>query len=190
MKATFTGVPGEQHDSVHMYGQDFPLNKAVTVNTSVARRKLANHPHFKVQAEKSDEADDAQIKREFTGAAEAGLADAEAQRLADEERAREASIASRTPAPAPQEQTPEPMRSAQEYQQRMETGPVGTSAAMPDTIRSAAEYQALETAGGVPRTGQGDVGTTEAAQAEAAQARTSSTSSTAPSGKTGSGKKG
>lgn len=85
MKATFTGVPGEQHASVHMYGQDFPLNEAVTLNNPMAKRKLANHPHFKVQEEASDNAEDAQIRREFSGATDAALAEKEAQRLQDEQ---------------------------------------------------------------------------------------------------------
>lgn len=48
MKATFKGVPGEEHDSLTMYGQDFPLGKAVEVRSVQAQRKLARHPHFSV----------------------------------------------------------------------------------------------------------------------------------------------
>lgn len=93
MKATFKGVPGEQHASVHMYGQDFPLNQAVTLNNPMAKRKLLHHPHFEVQEEASDNAEDAQIKREFTGATEAALAEEEAKRLQDEQNAVAASTA-------------------------------------------------------------------------------------------------
>jgi hypothetical protein len=41
MKATFIGVPGEQHAQLHMYGQDFPLNQAVEIDNPQGRSKLA-----------------------------------------------------------------------------------------------------------------------------------------------------
>lgn len=49
MKAKFIGVPGERHDSLTMYGLEFPLDKAVDVShlSATLQRKLSNHPHFK-----------------------------------------------------------------------------------------------------------------------------------------------
>lgn len=85
MKATFKGVPGERHDSIHMYGQDFPLGEAVTLTSETARRKLEHHPHFEVQGEPGDNADDAKIRSEFSGAAAAAL-DPIAEAKAAEER--------------------------------------------------------------------------------------------------------
>jgi hypothetical protein len=98
MKATFKGVPGEQHASVHMYGQDFPLGEAVTLNNEMARRKLANHPHFEVTTEASDEVEDAKIKSELDKATEAALAEVEAKKAAEAEAARQAAEAERAEA--------------------------------------------------------------------------------------------
>ena len=54
MKFTFIGVPGEHHQSLHMYGVDMPLGEAVEVS-DLAARKLKNHPHFKAEAAQDDE---------------------------------------------------------------------------------------------------------------------------------------
>lgn len=123
MKATFIGVPGEKHDSIHMYGQDFPLNKAVEVNTLMARRKLANHPHFKTEGQTSDSREDASIKREFSGATEASLADAQARQAEEQQRAVEASDLNRPSTAVSPADRVEALRSAQEYQERVERGP-------------------------------------------------------------------
>lgn len=85
MKATFIGVPGEQHASVHMYGQDFPLNEAVEIDNPQGRSKLARHPHFKVEGNPDDPKQSKQIEGDFKGAANASLAEVEAQRLQDEQ---------------------------------------------------------------------------------------------------------
>lgn len=87
MKATFIGVPGEQHDSIYMYGQVFPLGKAVHVDNPLGQRKLSKHPHFTSTEEASDEVEDVQIKREFSGAAEAVLAPIEEEHQAKAESA-------------------------------------------------------------------------------------------------------
>lgn len=85
MKATFKGVPGEQHASVHMYGQDFPLGQAVEINNPQGRKKLANHPHFEVEGSPEDPQETKRIEGDFKGAANASLAEVEAQRLQDEQ---------------------------------------------------------------------------------------------------------
>ena len=72
MQAKFIGVPGEEHDSIFMYGQDFPKGKSVTINTAFAQRKLHGHPHFQVTGEAND-AEDAVIKDEFAKAADVFL---------------------------------------------------------------------------------------------------------------------
>ncbi len=107
MKATFIGVPGEEHDTINMYGQEFPLGKAVRVESRQAMRKLQGHPHFKVEAEPSDNAEDATIRREFTAATDASLADVQARNAAEEARAAEAStMAARAATPVPPPATP------------------------------------------------------------------------------------
>jgi hypothetical protein len=54
MKFTFIGVPGESHQTIHMYGADMPLGEAVEVS-ALAARKLANHPHFKAAPVEAEE---------------------------------------------------------------------------------------------------------------------------------------
>jgi hypothetical protein len=90
MKATFKGVPGEDHQSVHMYGQDFPLGKAVEINSVQGRNKLANHPHFEVSGAPDDPVEDAKIKREFAGATEAALDPIAEAKAAEDESVRQA----------------------------------------------------------------------------------------------------
>jgi len=85
MKATFIGVPGEDHESLLMYGQVFPKGKSITVQGKQAKSKLANHPHFKTEAEASDDVEDAQIKQEFAVAADAVLAPIEANKAEEAE---------------------------------------------------------------------------------------------------------
>jgi hypothetical protein len=55
MKYVFTGVPGEEHRSLLMYGTDMPLGEPVEVS-DVAAKKLANHPHFEAVAEAEEAA--------------------------------------------------------------------------------------------------------------------------------------
>jgi hypothetical protein len=85
MKATFIGVPGEEHASMHMYGQDFPLNQAVELNNPQARSKLARHPHFKVESGPDDPKEDKRIEGDFKAAGTASLAEVEAQRQQEEQ---------------------------------------------------------------------------------------------------------
>ena len=140
MKATFIGVPGEDHDALYMYGQVFPKGKAVSITSPLGMRKLANHPHFETTAEPKDEVEDVQIKREFSGAVEAALA----------EKANEPPAPPPAePAPRPPEPTLAPVRSASEYQDRFEKAPVTVAGHMPETVKSAAEYQELEMSGGI-----------------------------------------
>lgn len=46
MQFIFKGVPGESHDSLNMYGVEFPLGVPVNIDGEKAASKLANHPHF------------------------------------------------------------------------------------------------------------------------------------------------
>jgi hypothetical protein len=85
MKATFIGVPGEQHAQLHMYGQDFPLNQAVEIDNPQGRSKLARHPHFKVESGPEDAKEDRRIEGDFKAAGSASLAEVEAQRLQEEQ---------------------------------------------------------------------------------------------------------
>ena len=85
MKIKYIGTPGEDHQSIHMYGVDFPLGKLVPVTDLLAIRKLSNHPHFAAQPEQSDVAEDAQIKREFETVANTVLAPVEEQHVAQAE---------------------------------------------------------------------------------------------------------
>lgn len=59
MDIKFIGVPGEKHESLSMYGYEFPLNKFVAVSGSFAIGKLKNHPHFEA---KPVEAEDVEVK--------------------------------------------------------------------------------------------------------------------------------
>lgn len=77
MKATFIGVPGEQHDSILMYGQVFPLGEAVTVTSELGMRKLAKHPHFEAKADSADKAQDAVIEQELQTATAVAVAPVE-----------------------------------------------------------------------------------------------------------------
>ena len=56
MKYVFTGVPGEDHRSLLMYGTDMPLGEPVEVS-DVAAKKLANHPHFEAVVEAEEAAE-------------------------------------------------------------------------------------------------------------------------------------
>jgi hypothetical protein len=82
MKIKYIGTPGEDHQSIHMYGTDFPLGKFVAVTDSLALRKLSNHPHFESHPEPSDVVEDAKIKNEFVAVASAALAPVEEQHVA------------------------------------------------------------------------------------------------------------
>lgn len=59
MKIKFIGVPGEEHSSINMYDQTFPLGRYVEVKEPVAMRKLGNHPHFQIKP--GDEPEDAEV---------------------------------------------------------------------------------------------------------------------------------
>ena len=85
MKIKYTGTPGEQHDGLMMYGQYFPLWKAVTVSDPLAIRKLSAHPHFDAKAEPADEVEDAQVKREFEAVTNAALVPVEEAHVAEAE---------------------------------------------------------------------------------------------------------
>jgi hypothetical protein len=174
MKATFNGVPGEEHDSLYMYGQVFPKGKAVSVSSPLGARKLANHPHFTTSAEPKDEVEDAEIKREFTAAAAAALAEKEAAAPAPTPAPEPAP----TPAPTP---APEPLKSALDYQARYESVPAAAAGHMPETVKSAAEYQELELKGGIH--GNADAGT-------AGDADSSQDQGVRPAGRGGRGRSG
>lgn len=55
MQIKFIGMPGEQHDSITMYGKEFPLNKAVDSKGLTPRQEatLAAHPHFQTSGDVS-----------------------------------------------------------------------------------------------------------------------------------------
>lgn len=55
MKFTFIGVPGEQHESLSMFGATFPLGESVEIEGDRAIAKLKAHPHFEVAAPDSEE---------------------------------------------------------------------------------------------------------------------------------------
>lgn len=110
MKATFKGVPGEKHDSIYMYGQNFPLNEAVEVNDPRAARKLASHPHFETDGD-VPVLDDANVRTYVNTVMEAGLTTL--QRTATQ--AAQQTAPESPPAP-PATATPKPARSATEYQ--------------------------------------------------------------------------
>lgn len=119
MKVTFIGVPGEKHESMHMYGQDFPLNKAVDVTNPTAMRKLANHPHFKAEATAEDMKLDQQVSQDFMAAATAGMAQAHKDAMQRPHGPHALASAAPAPTAAP---TGQALRSAQEYVERVEQG--------------------------------------------------------------------
>lgn len=82
MKIKYIGTPGEEHQTIHMYGTDFPVGKFVPVTGSLAIRKLSNHPHFVSQADPSNLVEDAKIKNEFVAVANVALAPVEEQHVA------------------------------------------------------------------------------------------------------------
>jgi hypothetical protein len=58
-KIKFVGVPGEDLDTISMYGQDFPRGKAVDAKglSQTQVRKLASHPHFEVTGRDAEDVD-------------------------------------------------------------------------------------------------------------------------------------
>ena len=54
MKIKFTGVPGEEHEKLSMFGKEFWINKWVEVKDAYAQRVLSNHPHFECQGKPVD----------------------------------------------------------------------------------------------------------------------------------------
>lgn len=119
MKATFKGIPNEPDvESVYMYGQTFRKGEAVEVTDPTARRKLANHAHFDAEVSDEDRKIDEQVKRDFAAAATAGLMEAQADAIR-----RQAATAPAEPPPTPQEPpAPPALKSATDYQQRVEMG--------------------------------------------------------------------
>lgn len=85
MKIKFTGVPGEDLDTISMYGYDFPRGKFVEVQGAQAIGKLSRHPFFEAKDDPANAVEDAQIKREFTLAADQTLAPIEAEKAAEAE---------------------------------------------------------------------------------------------------------
>lgn len=81
MKAKFTGVPGESHDTLSMYGQDFPRGEWVTVKSALGKVKLSKHPHFEWREDPADQAEDAVVKTEFTQLLAPALKQAEAEHI-------------------------------------------------------------------------------------------------------------
>ncbi len=51
MQFVFTGVPGESHESINMYGTVFPLGEPTDIEGDKFVKKLANHPHFQAVVE-------------------------------------------------------------------------------------------------------------------------------------------
>lgn len=119
MKATFKGVPGEEHESINMYGQTFKKGEAVDVNDPRAIAKLRNHPHFDVEESEEDRKLNEQVKREFAAAATAGLMEAQANAIRREQAA---APAEPVVTPTPPEPLQPALHSAQEYVDRIESG--------------------------------------------------------------------
>jgi hypothetical protein len=113
MKIKFKGVPGEQHESVFMYGHTFKKGEAVEVTDPVAQRKLANHPHFEADGEVPP-VDDRNLRTYVNTVMEAGLNTLQRAATQTAQQTNEA------PPPAPEPPTPPALRSALEYQ-AMET---------------------------------------------------------------------
>jgi len=77
MQIKFIGVPGEDHNSIRMYGTDYPLGEYIETTDPLAIRKMSNHPHFKAKAAPADVVEDAEVKGEFATVIDAGLKMAE-----------------------------------------------------------------------------------------------------------------
>lgn len=163
MKVTFKGVPGEKHESVYMYGQNFKQGEAVEVTDPVAQRKLARHPHFETDGD-APVVDDANLRTYVNTVMEAGLTTLQRQAVQDGQQApRE-----EPPAP-PATATPLPVRSAAEYQ-AMETS--GRAPVVPKTAEQLrAELEEAEKAEKEGTDGTADAqraGREDSAQAEGA----------------------
>jgi hypothetical protein len=110
MKVTFKGVPGEQHESVYMYGHTFKKGEAVEVTDPMAQRKLANHPHFEADGE-APAVDDANLRAYVSTVMTAG------QQALQRQATQQAQQNPPEPAPTPaQPPAPPALRSATEYQ--------------------------------------------------------------------------
>jgi hypothetical protein len=77
MQIKFIGVPGEDHNSLRMYGKDYPIGEYVETTDPLAIQKMSNHPHFKAKASAAEDVQDAEVKGEFAAVIDAGLKMAE-----------------------------------------------------------------------------------------------------------------
>jgi hypothetical protein len=85
MQVKFIGVPGEHHQTIHMYGQDFPLGQVVEVNNQLAIKKLQRHPHFMHKPVESTDVESRDLEQEFKALANAELEPIEAAHVAEAE---------------------------------------------------------------------------------------------------------
>lgn len=154
MKVKFTGVPGEKHESVFMYGQSFPLDEEVEVTNPTAIAKLRNHPHFESTPTDEDKKLDEQVRTEFAAAAQAGFMQAHTDAI----RRQQGPAAAPAPTAPPPEPQMRPLRSALEYQQVVEGAAAGTD--LTNVLRPEQQEQNAE---GNPDTNpkEGDDGTAD-----------------------------
>lgn len=178
MKVTFKGVPGEKHESVFMYGQNFKQGEAVEVTDPVAQRKLARHPHFETDGD-APVVDDANLRTYVNTVMEAGLTTLQRQAVQDGQQApRE------EPPPPPATATPRPVRSAAEYQ-AMETS--GAAPVVPKTAEQLrAELEQAEQAEKGAADANADA--ERAGREDSAQAARAGSAGTSHSGRSGKGR--
>lgn len=151
MKAKFIGVPGQPEISrITMYGQLFFKDEWTDVPKGLAEKKLANHPHFESKLDKSEIAEDANIKGEFDAQLDSALRSIEAAKAQNELAERQqAEYNAKADELADASKDDDVISSAMEYQ-LAESATPAPAAVLTETPQSAADYQAREAAGQVP----------------------------------------
>lgn len=151
MKAKFIGIPGQPEIvRLTMYGQLFFKDEWTDVPAGLATKKLENHPHFESKFDKSEIAEDAQIKGEFDKLVSAQVEHIqEAKEAGQEASEAQAKVNAAADEVADEHKADAAIDSATEYQ-LAESAPAPIAARLTDTPESAAGYQAREEAGQVP----------------------------------------
>lgn len=178
MKVKFTGVPGEKHESVFMYGQTFPLNEEVDVTNPIAVSKLRNHPHFESTPSEEDKQLDEQVRREYAAAAQAGLMEAQGNAI----RRQAGPAAAPAPTAPPAEPNLRPLRSATEYQQVVEGAGVGTD------LRTALRPEEQQANTDAKETSDGTADGQRTGDKDSAQAARAGSGGTGQAGRSGKGR--
>jgi len=151
MQAKFIGVPGQPElTRIVMYGQLFFKDEWTDVPKGLAEKKLANHPHFEAKYDKSEIAEDAAIKREFSALVADQVKTAEQAQEQDEAASEaQAEINAEADEHADSIKADDEIASALEYQ-IAEGEPAVAPPPLTEPVRTAFDYQVREEAGQVP----------------------------------------